>query len=413
MTSIFRTFVLTVLSLALIAVASPASANVKKEGVWPSDEHRISLDFEGNTLDGVKKLSSEAGWSLVLPSTTTLESTKVAIHVKDQSPSDVLDALLAEGDYLAVRTGTLVRVATVASNLVAPVTPLSPAVAPSSAPMATPAVPMTRGEDRMVTGSHLTIEKNEVVHDVAVLGGSVDVFGTVTGDLVAVGGKAIVHAGARIVGDATAVGGGLVIEPGANIAGHSGVVGGVLENKATGGRSHAGISFGDSKHEADSDEKHTVKESGSAFSRASMLFVFGALFLALAGRRMETLKLEAIQRPARSFAMGIVGIIGFAVTLIALCVTIVGIPIAILVAIFGSVAAFAGIVAVLTLIGAALAKHKTDNVYAHLAVGCALFFLSGLLPFVGSWITVLVTFIGIGVTVATRFGGLLPATKRA
>ncbi len=44
--------------------------------------------------------------------------------------------------------------------------------------------------DRVVTGGSLRNEKGEIVHDVTVLGGNLDVWGTVTGDLAVLGGNA-------------------------------------------------------------------------------------------------------------------------------------------------------------------------------------------------------------------------------
>jgi len=416
-------FVAAISAIVVCASASLASANVKKEGAWPEGEKKISVDFDGSTFDGIKKIANEAGWSIVLPSTAALESTKTSLHVKDQAPSDVLEAMLTEGEYVAVRNGSLVRVSTssqvapaavappppAAETPVAPAPPVVPMPQPSPAATTTPpSAPITRGEDRVVTGSSVTIQANEVVHDVAVFGGNVDVYGTVTGDLVTMGGAANVHDGARIVGDATAIAGALTIEKGASVGGHTGVIGGVLNNKAS-KLPDVGIHINTSKEDGEKAEakEHKVKESGSAFSRACVLFMFGSMLLALAPKRMERLKLETVQRPARSFAFGILGVLGFAVAVVALCVTLIGIPLAVVAALFGAFAGFAGMVAVLTVVGAAIARHKTENIYAHLAIGCALFFVSGLLPFVGNWITVLVVFIGIGVTVATRVGGEL------
>ncbi|MEJ7733862.1 MAG: hypothetical protein WKG00_32290 [Polyangiaceae bacterium] len=58
----------------------------------------------------------------------------------------------------------------------------------------------------MVTGNSVRVEKDEVVHDVAVFGGSAEILGTVTGDVAVFGGSAHLHDGAVVEGDATTLG---------------------------------------------------------------------------------------------------------------------------------------------------------------------------------------------------------------
>ena len=141
-------------------------------------------------------------------------------------------------------------------------------------------------------------------------------------------------------------------------------------------------------------------------TRSALLFVFGAVLFALATRRMESLELEATSRPMRSFALGVVGLIVASLATVALCVTIVGIPLAIIAVLLGVFAGYAGVCAVLTAVGSALVRHKSDNVYVHLAVGCALFLVLGSLPYLGGLVTVALLFTSIGVVVATRGAGM-------
>jgi hypothetical protein len=143
-------------------------------------------------------------------------------------------------------------------------------------------------------------------------------------------------------------------------------------------------------------------------TRTAMLFVFGAVLLALVARRMSYLEAEAAERPMRSFALGVVGSIAAVVVFVLLCVTVIGIPVAVvglIAAIFG---AYAGICAVLTAVGGAILRRWTNNAYLHLGAGCALFLLIGLIPWVGAMVTVVVVFIGIGTVVATRAAGYIP-----
>ena len=71
----------------------------------------------------------------------------------------------------------------------------------------------------MVTGGHVTIEKGETVGDVTVLGGSLDVFGDVEGDLAVFGGESRDPQGGEVHGDAVTLGGSLTVDDGAQVNG--------------------------------------------------------------------------------------------------------------------------------------------------------------------------------------------------
>jgi hypothetical protein len=392
-------------------VAAPAHAEVAREGEWPADEKPVTLDLDRTPRsDALRKLADAAGWSVVAQGTG---SDPVDVHVKDQPPEAVLEVLLSDGDFVAMRRGKLVSIvpAKDAAAAAAQVPVAAVASAPADAPGSRIRVKDTaedgRGEDRKVTGGNLRIESGEVVHDVSVVGGELDVLGTVTGDVRVMGGKVRVHDGARVVGDVKVVGGELHVDDGASIDGDVGVVGGTLER---GERSKIG-----GRLEIGSDEEGKkpglLRRVGDAMTRSALLFVFGAVLLALAGRRMETLQGEVAARPMRSFAMGIVGFFGSVIVLAALAITIVGIPIAAVAAILGVIALYAGICAVLTVAGRAVLRHKTESPYAHLAMGCAMFLVLGNLPAIGDLLTMVVAVIGIGALVATRLAGLWPSKR--
>jgi hypothetical protein len=139
-----------------------------------------------------------------------------------------------------------------------------------------------------------------------------------------------------------------------------------------------------------------------------MLFVFGAVLLALATRRMGFLQGEAAERPMRSFALGVVGSIAMVVMAVLLCVTLIGIPVAVVGVLVAIFAAYAGICAVLSAAGSALLSRWTHNPYLHLAAGCVLLLLVGFIPYAGTWLTVIVVLTGIGTVVATRAAGFIP-----
>src|SRR5207237_7174423 len=215
--------------------------------------------------------------------------------------------------------------------------------------------------------------------------------------------------------DAATIGGSLTIDDGASVEGDVGVLGGSLHR---GDAAHIGGTARDGKGEIkvsiDEDDDDDVKVephkskwqrfgayAATAVTEGSFLFVFGAVLLALATRRMDSLKVEIASRPMRTFALGVVGSLLGVVTLVALCVTIIGIPLAIVGLLAAIVAVYASIAAVLTTVGQAILGHKTKNPYVHLGAGCVLLFLLGAMPHIGGILVAAVVMIAIGALVAT------------
>jgi len=255
---------------------------------------------------------------------------------------------------------------------------------------------------------------------VTVFGGHAEVLGTVTGDLSVFGGSARVHDGAKVLGTATVVGGEMHIDDGAVVDHDVGVVGGHLDRKADDDQSWGIGSVpgkpGKRDHTAEkSSTKHAFEEwtehAGSSLSAAALLFVFGAVVIALATDRSRLLRVEVAARPMRTFALGVVGTLGALAVFVALCVTIIGIPVALVGLVLFVVASYAGVSAVLTTAGEAVLRHRTDSPYVHLAFGCAIYLVLQLVPFIGSWVSVALALVGIGVMVATRGAGFVPVAK--
>jgi hypothetical protein len=409
---------------AVLAIAPAARAEVKLDGEWGGADKTVALDLEGLPRSkALERLADAAGWSLIVSDAPT---DTVTLHLKDQPARKVLGILLAQGTYVATRDGDLVSIRReeAASSPAVPVPPIPaiPAVPSMPALPAIPAVPpppsapntKQHGEDRMVTGGNLRLGPEEVAHDVSVYGGNADIEGTVTGDLSIMGGKGRVRKAGHVLGNATLLGGSLRLDDGARIDGEATVLGGRLDRAVgatVGGTTiHAG---GDDEEEHASAHEPEKKEGilhemGGAVTRSALLFVFGAVLLALGGKRMEMLRAEAAVRPMRSFALGVVGSIAAVALVVALCVTLVGIPVAIVGLLLAVVAGYAGVAAVLTTAGEALLRHRTESSYVHLAAGCALLMVVGAIPVVGNLVRVALVLVGIGVLIATRGAGLFP-----
>lgn len=419
--------------LALTALAAPALADVKREGEWPKDDKKVSLDVTGVTrAEAVRRVSEAAGFSVVAEG---IGDGTIDLHVKEQPAGRVLDLVLDDRSYVATRDGDLVRVRRAAEPVVK--ADVAPAAAPEDKEKGDKAekvkedkvaekandkpaakdgkseggVVSKRGEDRTFFGSNARIEANETVRDVTVFGGNVDVYGTVTGDLSVFGGNVHVRSGARVAGDASVMGGNLDLDDGATVEKDISVLGGSVHRSP-------GAKVGGSVHEnakkdldlrlgTHGDDASFLGRLGHRLTNMAILFVFGTILLALASTRMESMSVEIAARPMRTFALGVVSFFGAIVAAVVLCVTIIGIPIAAVGALLAVFGGYAGAAAALTTFGAAILRHRTPNPYAHLAFGCVVLFLVGLIPAVGGFVTAIVGALGLGALLATRGAGLL------
>lgn len=410
--------------VALLTVTGTSYAALKREGEWPESDVKVSLDYAGPRGEALRLVADKAGLSYVA---ADLPQGNVSLHLKDLPAGKALELVFEDesGSYVATRDGSVIRIRSVsppsvvalqdaaADPRITPAAPADPRIAPA-APAEVTDHGEEEGSDRVIKGSSLRIEKNEVVHDVSVFGGSVHVYGKVTGDLVVTGGSVHVQEGAWVKGNVTAIGGSLHVRKGARIDGNAGVVGGIMHKED--GAIVKGTITGKSKNASSTNvisgttSKSFVERSADEISNMvssfGMLFVFGSIAIALAGERMRKLKLEVATRPMKNFALGILGFLGFVAALIVLCVTVVGIPVALIGGLVGVLAMYAGIVATVTLGGELLLRKRTENPYAHLALGALLFVVLSALPFIGPIVTFAVVSIGVGTLVSTRLAGL-------
>lgn len=444
----------------LLCLAAPANADLKRTGDWPKDERPVALDWEGDREGAVQELAKKAGWNLIVSERTSeakerpapASNERVRLHVKDLSPTQILDAIYdgVDRSYEAKRTGTLVRVSEIrreatqtvpvipsvdlpsAQQQAVPPNVVSPAVVPTNvAPPALPAIPHVpgviakdhvedaddsgEGTDRSVAGSSLVIAKGERAHDVSVMGGNVEIFGTVTGDLVVFGGRAIVREGGHIQGDALAVGGKIQIERGGRIDGDTNVIGGAItkdEGAIVRGKSHKASKGEKVVSHALNDEDHVEDRRsfaerasdsiGHVFSLFSLFFVFGSIVIASRRGTMEQLRAVAGINPLRNLGVGIVAGIAAMVAVAISAVTVVGIPLAVVGSVVGALLLYVGVVAVLGLVGELLLRQRTKNEFVHLAVGAALFAIVTQVPVVGTWVGFATAAMGIGVLVTAR-----------
>jgi hypothetical protein len=208
------------------------------------------------------------------------------------------------------------------------------------------------------------------------------------------------------------MGGSVEVKNGARIDGDTQIVGGHLQRQE-GAQVHGNVStrIDEEVHEGSLGAR-MVREIGECTTAGAFLFALGAVLIALFTKRSEMIKVEFAARPMRMFALGIAGFFGGIVTLAALCVTVIGIPFAaigLLLAIFGT---FAAMTSVLEVMGRAFIGHKTKNEYAHLALGCALFAVTMMIPGVDTIAKIVLALVSIGSLVATRGAGLIPPRNK-
>lgn len=421
----------------VLAVANSANAAVEKKGEWPAEDKKVTLSLDDiDQKDALEKLADEAGWSIVVKG---MGVEKATLHVKDQPAEKVLSVLLAEGDWIAQRDGSLIAISRspnakpAVEAIAVPPVPAQPPVPPA------PAAPAPEGKsdikikvsldadneengpkkgegkDREVVGQNLVIEKDEVVRNVQLVGGSLVVKGTVTGDVELVGGTVELDPGSRVMGDVEVMGGSVDVKNGARIDGDTQIVGGHLQ-RAEGAQVHGNVSTrieGDEDHHENAAGMgaRAMREMGECTTAGAFLFALGSVILALFSKRSETLKVEFAARPMRMFGLGIAGFFGGLVTFGALCVTVIGIPFAAIGLLLAIVGTFAAMTSVLEVAGRALIGHKTKNEYAHLAFGCGLFAVTMMIPVVDDIAKIALMFISIGTLVATRGAGLIPERK--
>jgi len=412
--------------LAVLFVAGVAVGAVKRQGTWPEEDKGITLDLGSVTrADAVRKVAEAAGWSIV---SKGLPDDRIDLHVKNQPAARVLDLVLSDADYVARREGDLIQIqrddGAIADTHAAPAPP--PAAAPAPPVPPSPSAPTQSKKhkhradadsDRTVFGGSLRVEPDEVVDDISVFGGSVDILGKSTGDITVFGGSVHVYSGAHVNGDLTVIGGEAKVDDDATIDGDVAALGGELHRgsraKIGGEVKMLGEEDDDDDHSSQSawDPFRVFRSIGVQLTKTAFLFLLGAIVIALATRRMQLLQSEIALHPMRSMALGVASMVVAAVLGVLLCVTLVGIPVAFVAFLIGILAAYAGICAALSVMGGALVAHRSENPYVHLAVGCGVFLIVGAIPYFGSLVTALILFAGLGAFASTRAAGFIPIQR--
>ncbi|MEY4508773.1 MAG: hypothetical protein RLZZ450_895, partial [Pseudomonadota bacterium] len=196
---------------------------VRHEGSWPIDEERVTVALEQvSRTDAIRKLADAAGWSVIV---SGVDYDLIDVRVKHQPAARVLDRILAGKAYVASRDGNLISIFHARPD------PTRTDATPSedeTRDESTPPARTTRHDarDRLVVAGDVTVRVAEVVGNLTVLAGNVDVYGTVQQDLAVFAGNVTLHPGAHVLGDVNALAGSIDIDDRATIGGNvSGLAG--------------------------------------------------------------------------------------------------------------------------------------------------------------------------------------------
>ncbi len=253
--------------------------------------------------------------------------------------------------------------------------------------------------DRIVAmGRDLVIDGEALSHAVAI-SGSARVAGRVKGDVIVLGGDALLAETAEIGGDVYVLSGRIDAEPGARIGGRS---------VAYPNASTLWVSL------IQSPVMGLPATSPVVLGAKLALLAFWAFLILLLfsiGRRELLSTSDSVRlEPFRNFFLGLTGAAAMTLTALffgAFAGALVGVPLVVLVVVVALVLRFWGMVAVFHAVGAWLSKRfeirpplpLTAATYGLLVLGVLKF-----LPWIGIWTWSVATFIGVGAALSTKFG---------
>jgi hypothetical protein len=209
-----------------------------------------------------------------------------------------------------------------------PTPPTSPTPGtPPEAPRPPPSPRRSRhSDDRMRIGGSITVDADESVNDVVVIGGSAHIHGEVTGDVVVIGGLVDLGPHADVRNDVTVVGGTLRRDPNAHVGGRVNEVGPGLNLR---GLRVGRLPFGPGM-------LFWGTMWGGLFAfvstliRLAILCILASLVLLVGHDYVERISARAAAEPVKAALVGVLAQLLFLplliVTVVVLIVTIIGIP---------------------------------------------------------------------------------------
>jgi hypothetical protein len=284
-------------------------------------------------------------------------------------------------------------------------TPAAGAAPSSSAGSAASARPALRLEPGAIARHQLVAVARDIevdgdaLADVAALNGSVLVRGRVKGDVIVIGGSARLGPRASVDGDISVIGGVIQVDPGARIGGRSVAYPNASPTLTT-------LLEGPSLGLSDASPLVLGAKLALLAAWAALLL----LLFAASGRQMLETAEDVRREPFLSFFTGLTGVAALVLTALALTIFLGGLawaPMLALVALLLLVLKLWGMVAVFYALGDWVALrllHRNPRPLNAATLGLLLMGAIKFLPYVGVWVWTAATLIGIGATLATKFG---------
>jgi hypothetical protein len=279
------------------------------------------------------------------------------------------------------------------------------AVSAASAASAASARPALRLEPGAIARHQLVAVARDIevdgdaLADVAALNGSVLVRGRVKGDVIVIGGSARLGPRASVDGDISVIGGVIQVDPGARIGGRSVAYPNASPTLTT-------LLEGPSLGLSDASPLVLGAKLALLAAWAALLL----LLFAASGRQMLETAEDVRREPFLSFFTGLTGVAALVLTALALTIFLGGLawaPMLALVALLLLVLKLWGMVAVFYALGDWVALrllHRNLRPLNAATLGLLLMGAIKFLPYVGVWAWTAATLIGIGATLATKFG---------
>jgi hypothetical protein len=280
----------------------------------------------------------------------------------------------------------------------------SPSPSPATVTDTPPPVSDANAQDRVSFGSDIHIAAGESVRDVFCMGCSVISDGTIARDLVVFGGNADIRS---VVGrDAFVFGGNLHLGPKATVARDLTTVGGssTLDPGATVGRDKTAV--GTPGGGFTTGHNNFAGPDIGAIFPGVLLILLAALALAIFPRQLAVTASLAESRPAASFGLGCVGILGGIALAILLAITVILIPLSLVLVVGIALAWIFGWAAIYLVVGRRLLAIADQQPQPFLAVivGGAAFAVLTLVPPLSFLVGLIAGSIALGAALGSRFG---------
>ncbi|HEX6202584.1 MAG TPA: hypothetical protein VF100_06245 [Thermoanaerobaculia bacterium] len=294
----------------------------------------------------------------------------------------------------------IVLVASLAALGAAPAPPAPAAEAADP----TPALVLREGavaRQQLVGVGRDVVVDGRALADVAALDGSVRVTGFVGGDVIALGGDAVLAATAEVAGDVFALGGSVRAAPGAE-------VGGRMVSHATFRSAWLTLIEGPTLGLSAFDPLVV----GGKLALVTAWLALTLLLLAVSGREVTATAESVRTRPLANVFVGLTAVLALllaAVLFSAFAGALVGVPLLALVVLFALGLKLWGTVAVFLAAGRGLlarlpGRRRRPTALDAAIAGLLVLGLLKLLPWVGAWVWTAVTLLGVGATLDTKFG---------